>query len=293
MVKPELFQCPQPQVTKPPGFVPPKGSIDAHCHIYARPADYPMDPGIWYRPPRVDVPDYLRMLEILGVERAVFVQAQVYSDHALVLDVMAAHPGRFKAVAHLKESVTDAELAKLNAGGVRGFRTNLVSGNGIGLDVARRMADRVAKFGWHAQFLINAETMPEMDKTLGEFPIEVVVDHMGRPDIDAGTGAPGFQALLRLLRGGRAWCKLSAPYRTSKIQPGFQDIDVFAQALVETAPDRLVWGGDWPHVNMEEGKPMPNDGDLFDKMMTWAPTEELRRKILVTNPEKLYGFDPV
>ncbi|MDB5807399.1 MAG: transcriptional regulator, GntR family/amidohydrolase family protein [Betaproteobacteria bacterium] len=286
-------RCPQPFVAKPPSFVPPKGAIDAHCHIYGKVADYPYDPNTWYLPPLVDVPDYLRLLDTLGIERAVFVHAAVYADHAVILDTMAAHPGRFRGVAQLRESVSDAELAKLNAGGVRGFRANLVSGNGMKLDGAKRLADRVAKFNWHAQFLLDAEAMPEMDKTLADFPIQVVVDHMGRPNIDAGTDAPGFQALIRLLKSGRAWCKLSAPYRTSKTQPGFTDIDRYAQALVAAVPDRLVWGSDWPHVNMEAGKPMPNDGDLLDKLAVWAPTEELRRRILVANPEKLYGFDPV
>ncbi|HEY4375154.1 MAG TPA: amidohydrolase family protein [Burkholderiales bacterium] len=293
MSAPSSTRCPQPLVAKPPSFVAPKGAIDAHCHVYGKVSDYPYDPKTWYLPPLVDVPDYLRMLDTLGFSRAVFVHAAVYADHALILDVMAAHPGRFRGVAQLPESVSDADLQKLNAGGVRGFRANLVSGNGIKLDGARRMADRVAKFGWHAQFLLDAEGMPEMDRTLADFPIDVVVDHMGRPKIDAGTSAPGFQALIRLLKGGRAWCKLSAPYRTSKIQPGFTDIDIYAQALVAAVPERLLWGSDWPHVNMEAGKPMPNDGDLLDKLAVWAPTEELRRRILVANPEKLYGFDPV
>lgn len=293
MSAPFSTRCPQPFVAKPPSFVAPKGAIDAHCHIYGKVADYPYDPKAFYLPPLVDVPDYLRLLDTLGISRAVFVHAAVYADHALILDTMAAHPGRFRGVAHLPESVSDAELQKLNAGGVRGFRANLISGHGIKLDGAKRIAERVAKFGWHVQFLLGTDAMPEMDKTLADFPIEVVIDHMGRPEIAAGTNAPGFQALIRLLKGGRAWCKLSAPYRTSRIQPGFTDIDVYAQALVAAVPDRLVWGSDWPHVNMEAGKPMPNDGDLLDKLAVWAPTEELRRQILVTNPEKLYGFDPM
>ena len=288
-----LIRCPQPQLARPPSFVPPPGAIDAHCHIYGDVERYPYDPKTWYLPPQVEVQDYLHLLTTLGIARAVFVHAAVYADHALILDTMAARPGRFRGVAQLPESVSEAELEKLNAGGVRGFRANLVSGNGIKLEGARRLAQRVAKFGWHVQFLLDAEAMPQMDRTLADFPIDVVVDHMGRPDIDAGIGAPGFQALIRLLQGGRAWCKLSAPYRTSRIQPGFTDIDRYAQALVAAAPDRLVWGSDWPHVNMEAGKPMPNDGELLDKLAVWAPTEELRRKILVTNPERLYGFDAV
>ena len=292
MTPPNLVRCPEPLAPRPAGFVPPKGAIDAHCHIYGDLQRYPYSPDTWYLPPLVSVEDYLHVLATLGIERAVFVHAAVYADHAVILDTMAAYPKRFRGVAQLRESVTDAELEKLNAGGVRGFRANLVSGNGMKLEGARKLADRVARFGWHAQFLIDAEAMPTMDQTFAGFPVDVVIDHVGRPDVDRGIDAPGFQALLRLLAQGRAWCKLSAPYRTSKIQPGYGDIDRFAQALVAAAPDRLVWGSDWPHVNMEAGKPTPNDGALLDKLAVWAPTEELRRKILVTNPERLYGFDP-
>lgn len=293
MTEAALARCPHPQLAKPPGFAVPKGAIDAHCHIYGRPDLYPYDPATWYLPPLVVLDDYLQVLATLGIERAVFVHAAVYRDHAVILDAMAAHPGRFRGVAALPESVTDAELEKLNAGGVRGFRANLVTGNGMRLDGARRLAERVAGFGWHAQFLLDAEAMPAMDDTFADFPIDVVVDHVGRPAVDQGIEAPGFQALIRLLRGGRAWCKLSAPYRTSRRPPRYDDIDRYAQALVAAAPDQLVWGSDWPHVNMDEGAPMPNDGDLLDKLAVWAPTAELQRKILVDNPQRLYGFEPL
>jgi predicted TIM-barrel fold metal-dependent hydrolase len=293
MPHPALSRCPQPLAPRAARFVPPAGAIDTHCHIYGDEQRYPYSPATWYLPPVVGVQDYLDVLATLGIERAVFVHAAVYADHALILDTMAAHPGRFRGVAQLPESVSDAELEKLHAGGVRGFRANLVSGNGMKLEGAQRLAKRVAHHGWHAQFLVDCEALPQMDTLFAGFPVDVVIDHIGRPDTTRGIDAPGFQALLRLLRGGRAWCKLSAPYRTARIQPGYGDIDPFAKALVAAVPDRLVWGSDWPHVNMEAGKPMPNDGALLDKLADWAPSEAVRRKILVTNPERLYGFDPV
>jgi 2-pyrone-4,6-dicarboxylate lactonase len=291
--RPTPSRCPQPLAPHPARFAPPAGAVDAHCHIYGDEQRYPYAPDTWYLPPQVSVQDYLDVLATLGVQRAVFVHAAVYSDHSLILDTMAAHPGRFRGVAQLRESVTDAELAQLHAGGVRGFRANLVSGNGMKLEGAQRLARRVAQYGWHVQFLIDCEALPQMDALFADFPLNVVIDHMGRPDTALGVEAPGFQALLRLLRGGRAWCKLSAPYRTARVQPGYSDIDPFARALVAAAPDRLVWGSDWPHVNMEQGKPMPSDGALLDKLADWAPDEATRRKILVVNPERLYGFDPV
>ncbi|CAN5181509.1 amidohydrolase family protein [soil metagenome] len=286
----KMERSPQPVEAHRPAFRPPAGSIDSHCHIYGNTQRYPYSPSTWYLPPDVQVADYLKLLDTLGFERAVFVHAAVYGDHELILDVMAAFPGRFRGVASLAESVSDEELDRLHAGGVRGFRANLVSGNGIKLDGAARLAQRVADRGWHVQFLIDSDALPPIAAALAAFPTEIVIDHIGRPNVAAGVQAAGFQSLIDLLGNGRSWCKLSAPYRTSLIQPGYGDIDAFAQALVAAVPDRLVWGSDWPHVNMEAGKPMPNDGDLLDKLMTWAPTEALRQRILIDNPERLYGF---
>ncbi len=145
------------------------------------------------------------------------------------------------------------------------------------------------ELGWHVQFLLDVEDHPDLDKLLGSFATEVVIDHMGRPDPHRGVGAPGFQALIRLLRSGRGWAKLSAPYRTSRQQPPYDDITPFAHALVAAAPDRLVWGSDWPHVLLDTT--MPNDGDLVDQIAVWVPDADIRRRILVDNAERLYGFE--
>jgi 2-pyrone-4,6-dicarboxylate lactonase len=285
------YQNPEPDLqTRKPAIKMPAGATDSHSHIFGPREQYPYA-NPYYLPPKVLVEDYLRMLSIVGVERAVFVHAATYgTDNSLVLDVIASAPTRFRAIGLINESTTDTELERLHAGGVRGFRANLVSKIGAQLGEARRLADRVKSLGWHAQFLLDAEEFPEMDKTFGDFPVDVVIDHLGRPIIEQGVGAPGFQALLRLVRNGRAWSKLSAPYRTSRDPLRYRDIVPFAHALIEAAPDRLVWGTDWPHVNMAQGTPMPNDGDLCDQLAVWAPDEETRRKILVDNPARLYGF---
>ena len=276
--------------TRKTSFAMPPGATDSHCHIFGRIDQYKhSNPS--YLPPEVFVEDYLRMLSVVGVERAVFVHAAIYgTDNSLVLDTIAAAPARFRAIGLVNESTTDAELERLHAGGVRGFRSNTVSGKGIQLAESRRLAGRVKALGWHAQILLDAENFPEMDKTFGEFPIDVVIDHMGRPLVERGVGAPGFQSLLRLLRGGRAWCKLSAPYRTSKDPLRNRDMVPFAQALIAAAPGRLVWGTDWPHVNMLADSPMPNDGDLCEQLAAWAPSAAMRKRILVDNPARLYGF---
>ena len=139
------------------------------------------------------------------------------------------------------------------------------------------------------QFLLDVENFPDLDKVLADFPVEVVIDHMGRPDTRRAVTAPGFRALIRLLQSGRGWSKLSAPYRTPAQPFPYADIVPFAHALVTAAPDRLVWGTDWPHVMLDAS--MPNDGDLADLLATWVPDAAVRKRILVDNPARFYGFE--
>ena len=138
------------------------------------------------------------------------------------------------------------------------------------------------------QFLLDIEKFPDLDRVLADFPVAVMIDHMGRPDTCAGIDAPGFQALIRLLTSGRGWSKLSAPYRTSREASPYRDILPFAHALAAAAPDRLVWGTDWPHVMLEGA--MPNTGLFADLLAEWVPDEATRDRILVDNPARLYGF---
>lgn len=229
------------------------------------------------------------MLNQLGVERAVIVHSAVYgADNSVTADAIATAPDRLRGVAVLNEDVSEAELERLTANGFRGFRVNLVSGRGVQLAAARKLADKTRAFGWHVEFLMDVNSMIDLDRTLGLFPIDVVVDHMGRPNTAAGRSAPGFQALLRLLRNGKGWSKISAPYRTSRQPAPYRDMRPFAETLVAAAPDRLVWGSDWPHV-MIDGD-MPNDGGLLDGFGDWISDEKARYRILVENPARLYGF---
>ena len=267
----------------------PSGAVDCHAHVFGRPDKYPFSPRRPYTPPPVFLEDYLAMHEALGVERGVIVQSGVHgTDNAALVDAIATRPDRLRGIALIASSTSDDELRRLAAGGVVGFRSNLVAKTGVQLDEARSLAARVAGLGWHVQFLLDAEQFPDLDRVLGGFPTEVVIDHMGRPDVAAGVEAPGFQALIRLLKSGKGWAKLSAPYRTSLAGSPYADLRPFAQALVEAAPDRLVWGTDWPHVMLPP--PVPNTGDLCDELPAWVPDEGLRNRILVSNPERLYGF---
>jgi predicted TIM-barrel fold metal-dependent hydrolase len=276
--------------TREPKLTLPPKSADCHCHVFGPRDKYPWAANRLYTPPPVTLENYLDMLRTTGFERGVMVQTGLYgNDNRFILDSIKAHPDTLRGIALIGEGVTDREIEDLARGGVRGFRVNRTAKTGLAFDVARRLAERVRGFGMHVQFLLDIEDHPDGDRFFGSFATEVVIDHMGRPDPSKGVNAPGFQALIRLLKSGRGWAKMSAPYRTSREAPPYHDITPFAHALVEAAPDRLVWGSDWPHVLLETT--MPNDGDLVDQIAVWVPDEGVRRRILVDNAEKLYGFE--
>jgi predicted TIM-barrel fold metal-dependent hydrolase len=276
--------------TRKPRLALPLHAADCHCHVFGPRDRYPWVANRLYTPPPVGLDDYLAMLRVAGFERGVLVQTGLYgNDNRFLTDTLRVHSGRLRGIALIGEDITDAALRDLADAGVRGFRVNRTAKTGLAFDVARRLAERTRELGWHVQFLLDVEDHPDLDTLLGSFATEVVVDHMGRPDPRKGVGAPGFQALIRLLKSGRGWAKLSAPYRTSLREPPYDDMTPFAQALVAAAPERLVWGSDWPHVLLD--KTMPNDGDLVDQIAVWVPDEAVRRRILVDNPEQLYGFE--
>ena len=287
---PEPPVCAGPDLKpRKPSFALPAGAADCHAHVFGPRDPYGYAAGRLYTPPPVFLPDYLAMLDALGIERAVVVQSGVHgTNNNVIVDAIAQSQGRLKGIALIGETISDAELDKLAAAGVRGFRSNLVAKTGVQFDAAKKLAQRVERLKWHVQFLLDVEDFPDLDKVLADFPVEVVIDHMGRPDTSRGVAAPGFQALVRLLQSGRGWAKLSAPYRTSAQTFPYADIVPFAHALVAAAPERLVWGTDWPHVMLDTT--MPNDGGLCDQLAVWAPDAATRNKILADNPARLYGF---
>lgn len=270
-----------------PGFALPPGATDCHAHVYG--AGYAPSGQAWYEPPAVSPPDYLRVLDAIGLTRGVLVHTVYYGrDHSVCTDLMRQAPERLRGVACLDSGMTDTEIAALDAAGFCGFRVNLVSQVGAQLDDARALAHRVAPLGWHMQVLLDAERMPELDTLFASFPIDVVIDHMGRPDPRLGIDSPGFRAVLRHAASARGWVKLTAPYRTSAGDFPYRDMAPFAQALAQGDNDRLLWGTDWPHATLE--RPMPNDGDLCSLLGDWVPDASLRQRILVDNPARLYRF---
>ena len=197
-----------------------------------------------------------------------------------------------RGVAVVDQTVSDEELRRLHDAGVRGIRFNLVDvldpSGGVPLADVRRLAERVAPLGWHAEFLIRVDDFSDFDVLFANFPVDIVVGHMGYMRPSSKLDHPGFQGLLRLVERGRCWIKLTGPYRISAGDLPYQDAAEFAGALAMAAPERLVWGTDWPHVMLT--KAMPNDGDLCDLMADWIADPQLRNRVFVDNAATLYGF---
>ncbi len=279
-----------------PGFQMPSGACDCHAHVCAPASRYDYDPRRIYTPSDAPVEEYQRLLATLGVTRAVLVQPSFYGqDNSAMLDAIKTGGADFRGVAVLPDDVSDSEIERLHAAGVRGVRFNIVDvkeGKGmLPLAQLKQMAHRVRPFGWHIELLMHVDEFPELDKALSGFPVDLVFGHLGYVRTEKGTFAPGFQALLRLMQEGRAWVKLTGPYRISSTGLPHGDTDAFAHALLSTAAQRVVWGTDWPHVMVNWKTPMPNDGHLTDVLLNWIPDVQLRKHVLVDNPAKLYGFN--
>jgi predicted TIM-barrel fold metal-dependent hydrolase len=265
------------------------GSADCHAHIFGPQDRYPYTPNRSYTPPEASIEAYRRMLAALGFDRAVIVQPSVYgTDNRCTRDAVVASGGKWRGVAVVEPGVSDSLLAELHAVGFRGVRINLLFKGGLQLDALERIARAVQPLGWHVQLLLDGRDLPELADRLGRLPVDFVVDHMGHMPASLGVAHAGFQTLLQLLQGGRCWVKLSGAYRiASKPQP-YEDAVPFARVLVVTAPDKLVFGTDWPHPSITV--PMPQDASLLDLLPTWAPDAATRRRILVENPARLYDF---
>ena len=286
MTKP--CQGPNP-TSRQPRLRAPAGATDCHAHVFGPPARYPFDPARSYTPPEAPLAAYRRMLDALGIERAVVVQPSVYgTDNRATLDAIHDFGPGCRGVAVVAPDIAETTLIDMHASGVRGIRLNILYRGGIGIEAMARLADRIKALGWHIQLLLDVRTLPELTSRLMALPVAIVFDHMGHMIVDHGIDHPGFKALLDLLRHDHCWVKLSGNYRISAAGPPYADAVPFARALVAANPARLVWGSDWPHPAVEG--PMPDDGDLLDALLDYAPDPGLRRAILVDNPAVLYGF---
>lgn len=273
---------------RPAAFRPPQGAADCHIHIVQEPRRFPLTPERSYDPAPAPLDAYHRLRAALGLDRAVLVQPSVYgTDNRLLMEVLATEPERFRGVAVVDDLVSDGTLDAMAQAGVAGVRANLLFGGGIGLATAERLAPRLAARDMHLQLLMSIDGARDELLALSRLPVELVFDHMGHFPAALGTAFEEFDLLLGLMRDGRAWAKLSGPYRLSETPP-YADVRPIAKALIEAAPDRVVWATDWPHPAFRG--PMPNDGALLDCLADWAPDPELRRRILVDNPVALYRW---
>lgn len=278
-----VFTGPKPKLAMP------KGACDTHIHFYSD--SYTALPNT-PTPPAVGVAEYRRVMDWLGIERVIVVQANAYGDdNRLAMDCTAELGlDRARAVVVVKPGVADAELERLTRGGARGLRTMNLYGGMLRLDVAEEMANRIAPFGWSILLQLNGRELPEHEAMIKRLPCKVIIDHVGKFIDPVPVDHPSFQCLLRLVDTGNVWVKLAGVYETSKAgKPRYEDVGALASALVKHAPERMIWASNFPHAQADKFG-YPDEAKLLDLMLEWAPNEADRRRIFVENPAELYGF---
>lgn len=279
---------------RPPAVMPPPRSCDSQFHVFGPPERYPVRPGAAYEMPSATIERALAMHRTIGIERGVIVQATTYgADHQVVLDALAvAGPGyRACANAAVLSEKDDAYLDRLHAAGVRGARFSRQS-LGIALSAAeqQRAFARLRELGWYAKVQPEAAGIVENIAAFESLEIPVVLDHMGRPDPGRGESDPSLRKVIELLGRGNFWVMLSLAEKISRAGEPWDDVLPIAQALVTAAPDRCIWGSDWPHpVSVKQP---PNEGALLDLLFRMVPDPSLRQRVLVDNPARLFGFEP-
>ena len=277
---------------KKPSYEPPAGAVDAHCHVFG-PADrFPYHPKRKYTPCDAPKEKLFELRDYLGFSRNIIVQASCHgSDNAALVDALEASGDLARGVSVLSSDVTDHELSQLNNAGVRGVRFNFVKRlvDSTPRQVFIDLADRVKAFDWHIVVYFESPDLEELRPFIESLAKDqvVIVDHMGRPDVSLGPESAEFGAFMALLdESTNIWTKVSCPERLTQQPPDYTDVVPFAKALVEAFPNRVLWGTDWPHPNMKSHT--PDDGALVDVIPLIAETEELRKKLLIENPMRLY-----
>jgi predicted TIM-barrel fold metal-dependent hydrolase len=277
---------------KTPAFTPPAGACDCHAHVIGDPAQFPFTANRSFTPAEASHGAYRAMLDTLGIERMVVVQPSVYGlDNSCTLAAIAASGiDRCRGVAAIDATTDPQVLRAMDDGGIRAARFITTAKGGTGLDQFRAVAERIAPVGWHLEMYTDAKVWRELTPTVKSLPIQFVIDHMGKLPANADTDGEDFRGILDLLDTGRCWIKLCG-YRNSVTGHPYEDVAPLAQRLIAHAPERCVWGTDWPHTNVKNH--MPDDGELLDLLLAWAPDETTRHRILVDNPARLYRFAAV
>jgi predicted TIM-barrel fold metal-dependent hydrolase len=277
--------------TGPAKVKAPPNAADCHMHIYD-PRFPESNPRPGQNPKNATVSDYRLLQKRTGTTRVVVVQPRNYAtDNRVTVDALSQLGAGARGVAVVHPTITDAELKSLHEGGIRGIRFSLGGANAVVTwDMVEPLSKRVNDLGWHVQFNLDGEDISAHADLLRRLPSQMVFDHLGHPTLPAGTEHSSHAVLRDLLDKGRTWIKLSGAYSNSKIgPPDYPEATKIAQAFVKATPERLVWGSDWPHPS-EQNRTLPDDALLFDLLAVWAPDEATRRRILVDNPENLYGF---
>ncbi len=285
----------------------PAGACDCHAHVFGPHSEYPCMPSFPFLPSDVSPQDYERMLCAIGCQRAVLVQHTVYgADNSCMVVAMTSGKLQYRGVAIIDRTMSDKDLDALHGAGVRAARISVTRAEVSMSDVSRQVAqiaERVKRLGWHLQFLGCIDHFPWLERIIAQAPLPCVIDHFALVRASDGVQAPGFSALRRLACFDHVWFKLIG-YRGSIQWPLYPDVARLVRALLALAPDRCIWGSDWPHTNLAHlpgyrlsvcdyasgTEPMPNDGDLADALGEWLPDADIRHRVLVDNPVRLYGF---
>jgi len=273
-----------------PAFVAPAGAVDAHCHVFGPGDVFPYAPQRKYTPGDAPKEALFELRDFLGFARNVIVQASCHgSDNRAMVDALVTAGDKARGIAVVDPEVSTSELAEMHAAGVRGVRFNFLKRL---VDTTPRehyvqIAEKIIPLGWHVVIYFEAPELEDLTPFITSLPATVVIDHMGRPDVDFGVEHPQWQRFIALMdEHPNLWVKVSGPERLSKIGSPYDDVVPFGRALVERYPDRVLWGTDWPHPNMTTH--MPDDGTLVDFIPRIATTQALQEQLLVRNPMRLY-----
>ena len=288
----------------------PRGACDCHVHVFGDPATFPFAEKRIYTPPQASIEQLLELQRDLRLERVVVVQPSVYgADNACMVDAVRRMDARARGVAVIDKTTSRKTLEEMAAAGIRGVRLNLETNTAGRFDPADAKAlldataEQIRGLGWHVQVYTRTSIIAALKDHLAQMPFPAVVDHFGRGNPAQGPSQPDFAALLDLVKSDRVYVKISGAYRVSQKAPDFTEVTPLAQALVAANPDRIVWGTDWPHPNSDHGRGKPlteisppfpiDDGLLLNQLPKWVPDAAVRKKILVDNPARLYGFEAV
>lgn len=281
-----MLDRPQPRTPK---LQVPTGACDTHMHIYS--GAYPPSAKAWLFPPDCSVDDYRKVQARIGLQRTIIVQPVTYGfDNRCTLDSVAAFGNNARAVVTVSTSVTDEELTQFWQRGARGLRYHQMRGSVTEWSDVPVMAERIRGTGWHLQIQFDGLEFPEHEELIARLPCTVVIDHMGRYARPLSFEHAAVQSLLRIAARDNVYVKLSGAYHIAHAGgPDYREVAPIARALVEQGTDRLLWGSDWPHPT-ESAETMPDDADLLDLLLSWAPDAAARQAILSDNPARLYGF---